>query len=72
MDEFKALRSVVHKKWQRQEEAQGERPATVRLPMNVYLRIAAYAADRRKSVAEALSEIVVAYLDEKKPPSGRS
>ncbi len=68
MDEFKALRSMLHKKWQHQEDSQGERPATVRLPMKVYLRIAAYAADRKKTVSEALAEIAVAYLDEKQGP----
>ncbi len=70
MDEFKAMRSVLHKKWQRQEDSRGERQASVRLPMNVYLRIAAYAADRKETVSEALAEIAVSYLDDHEGASG--
>ncbi|HOO63962.1 MAG TPA: hypothetical protein PK364_08570 [Synergistaceae bacterium] len=70
MDDLKAMRSVIQKKWKCQEDSRGERQATVRLPMNVYLRIAAYAADRKKTVSEALAEIATFYLDGKEDFSG--
>ncbi len=67
MDEAKTMRSILQKKWKREEDAGGERLATIRLPMNIYLRLLAHAGDQKKTLSETLERVITSYLDGQQP-----